>query len=151
MKEIKLTKGKVALVDDEDFEFLSNHSWYFAEQGYACSRINYKLVYMHRYIMNAKDNEEIDHRDGNGLNNQRSNLRKCNSTQNKANQRKKPIYTSKLKGVYWDKSRNKWNVIVTKNRKRYWLGRYDDEEEAGRAYDKKAKELFGEFACLNFP
>ena len=92
----------------------------------------------------------VDHIDGNGLNNRRSSLRICTHRQNMWNSRPRGK-GSKYKGVCWDKSRKRWIVVVRRGDLHIHLGRFDDEVEAARAYDRKAFELFGEFAYLNFP
>ena len=94
----------------------------------------------------------IDHIDWNGLNNQSSNLRLCSTSQNGANKRKNEgKYSSQFKGVTWFKLANKWKADIQCNKKVFTLVLFISEEEAARAYDKRAQELFGEFAHLNFP
>lgn len=159
MKEIKLSQGKVALVDDKDFEELSRYKWYAAQREnytiYAIRTIgtkpNHKTIRMHRQIMKARKGQQIDHLDGNGLLNVRSNLRLCTNSQNQQNKRKRKNCSSKFKGICWHKNRKKWEVYISLNKKLYYLGYFDDEIEAAKAYDRKAKEFFGEFARLNFP
>jgi hypothetical protein len=91
-----------------------------------------------------------DHRDGNKLNNCRYNLRECNTSQNAANKKKLDGATSKYKGVSWNKRAGKWEVSIIARGAKYYLGKYDNEIDAAKAYDKKAIELFGEFARPNF-
>lgn len=162
MKEIPLTQGKVALVDDSDWEWLSQWRWYAnpaKNKWYACRHapmingVRYPKLYMHRELLLLTNEDiEVDHRDGNGLNNQRYNLRKTTHQCNQQNVRT-TTGTSQYKGVTWHKDRNKWCAQIKTNNKRYHLGRFpqDQEIEAAKAYDAKAVELFGEFACLNFP
>jgi hypothetical protein len=157
MKEIPLTQGKVALVDDEDYIGLSQYKWYaHNERGhfYVCrdagkgkDRQHFK---MHRQIMSYPQNLEVDHRDHNGLNNQRSNLRICTHAENMRNQNVRATGLSKYKGVTWDNGIGKWKASIMFNYKNYYLGYYDLEIEAAKMYDKKAKEFFGEFAKTNF-
>lgn len=154
MKYINLTQGKQAVVSDDDYETVSQFKWYYdAITGYAKrdSRINgkRKCVYMHRFINDTSEGELTDHINGDRLDNRRDNLRSCNHTQNHANKKVESKFSSKYKGVYWHKNRNKWVSMVRVNRKSYYLGCFDDEKEAARAYDAKARELFGEFARLN--
>lgn len=162
MKEIILTKGLTTTVDDADFDFLNKWKWYADKLGdtfYAKRRINLKRekgkpqrgtsIYMHREILELKKGEIGDHRDGNGLNNQRDNLRKCTHGQNMVNQKSQKNSSSKYLGVSWDSTREKWTVHVCKNYKVYSPGRFDNEKEAALAYNKKALELHGEFARLN--
>jgi hypothetical protein len=106
---------------------------------------------MHRQIMNAPEGLLVDHIDGNGLNNQKNNLRLCSSAQNARNRRPTSKPYSKYKGVSWHKRNKKWEVRIAKSGKSTYLGTFEDELEAALAYDRKAEELFGEFAYLNFP
>jgi len=157
VKLIPLTHGKFAIVDAEDYQYLVKYKWYISQDGnnfyaYAfLSKGNKKIkVFMHRMIMNAPKGLFIDHIDGNGLNNRRSNLRPCTPAQNVQNSRPRCNASSKYKGVFWNKTNKKWNATIHKGDNRIYLGGFDDEIEAALAYDRKAKELFGEFAYLNF-
>jgi len=153
MKEIELTRGKKALVDDEDYDWLNAKKWYaekFTHTYYARKRENNILISMQNIILNVSSPLRVDHIDGNGLNNQRSNLRIATHRQNMINigkRRKNP--TSKYKGVSFDKSRNKWTASMGVNYKCISLGRYNTEEEAAIAYNEAAKKTHGEFARLN--
>lgn len=159
MKKIPLSQGKFALVDDEDYEELSKHKWkvqkadrtYYAARGeYIGKARTYKKIYMHRQILSVPKGNMTDHRDGNGLNNQKSNLRKCSNRQNVCNQRPQKNCTSSFKGVYWHRGAKKWEShIVFKGKYRY-LGLFEDEIKAAKAYDEAALELFGEYAYANF-
>ena len=156
MKEIQLTKGKVALVDDEDFEVLSKRSW---RLGYYNHPITYdldcprKTVLMHRVIMNAKKGEIIDHIDGNPLNNTRANLRFCTHAENMRNQKKPKNNTSGYKGVHLNKNKKvkKWKAEIGYNKKLIFLGYFMTPEDAARSWDAAAKMIHGAFARLNFP
>ena len=155
MKEIKLTRGQVAMVDDEDYEMISRHRWYSNKAGdnwYAHRqyRDNGKqvLVLMHRLITDAPKGKNVDHIDGNGLNNQKKNLRLCSHTQNLWNQRKR---NKGYKGVTRHPNSDKWAVHITHHHETIYLGCFTCQEAAARNYDKLAKILYGEFACLNFP
>lgn len=108
------------------------------------------LVSMHRQILDPDRNIQIDHIDGNGLNNQKYNLRLATNKQNSYN---RPSYkgSSKYKGVCWHKPSQKWLVQIQADGKLHYLGTYYSEEVAGRVYDEAAKEYHGEFARLNFP
>ncbi len=106
---------------------------------------------MHRLIMNAPAGLVVDHIDGNSLNNRKTNLRICTQAQNIHNSRPRRNRSSKYKGVFWNKVNKKWSVSIRKGDKRIYLGGFDDEIEAALAYDRKAEELFGEFAYLNMP
>ena len=158
MKRIPLTQGKFALVDDEDYEWLMQWKWTVAKQHngdfYAVRQPSRKLgkrktIYMHRQILNISPKMLTDHRNHCGLDNRKLNIRSCTNSQNRQNQ----ILAggiSKFKGVYWNKNAKKWCVNIYQNYKRYQLGYFKAEIKAAKAYDKKAKELFGEFAYTNF-
>jgi hypothetical protein len=150
---IPLTKGKVAIVDAEDYEWLSKYKWHAVYTGskfYAYRCRNKRSISMHRMIMGEPKGKVVDHIDGNSLNNRRSNLRICTTAQNMRN-RRLTGGVSRYKGVYFIKRLNKWKAVITFNSKSIHIGCFSDEISAGKAYDKKAKELFGEFAYLNFP
>jgi hypothetical protein len=153
MKYIKLTQGKHTIVDDEDFEFLNQRKWHYDTRYATRTQWNKETkketkIYMHRLIL--PDVKEVDHINGNKLDNRKENLRACNRKQNSRNQStQKRKKSSKYKGVIFDKSRSKWRVELKKNQIRYYVGRFLTEKEAGLAYNEKAKELFGEFARLN--
>ena len=159
MQMINSTQGKVALVDDEDFELLSRSKWCFSGK-YArrstCFLGKQKVIWMHRVINNTPVGFETDHIDHNKLNNQRNNLRSVTSTENKYNKGKisclkgKPP-TSRFKGVHWDKGRKKWQASITICGTFVSLGRYDSEEVAATIYDKRLLQFNREFAVLNFP
>lgn len=157
MKEIKLTQGKVALVDDEDFEYLNKWKWGVIKSGeknFRARRIygtknNQKCVYMHRLLIKTPLNLECDHIDHNGLNNQKLNLRNCTHQQNQRN-RRYAGKTTGLKGVILAEGKYITSRIVV-NRKQIRLGIFKTLEEAGEAYDMAALKYFNEFANLNFP
>jgi hypothetical protein len=153
-KFIPLIRGGFAIVDADDYEKLAKYTWYCehnSNTSYAVRRKNRKRIYMHRQILNAPKGKVVDHKDSNGLNNRKSNVRLCTKTQNMRNRRPWLRCSSKYKGVSLDECGNKWRARITFNRKKIHIGNFDDEIEAARAYDRKAKELFGEFAYLNFP
>jgi len=153
-KLIPLTQDKFAIVDAADYDRLSKHKW-CAVKGrrtyYATRRANGKLVRMHRVIMKARAGQVVDHREHDGLDNRRSKLRFCTPRQNTMNQRPRLGCSSEYKGVFHGKGDKKFIAGIAYNSKRIHLGRFDTARNAAKAYDKKAKELFGEFAYLNFP
>lgn len=160
MKEVPLTKGYIALVDDKDYARVSQHKWcalvskmharVYAVRGIQVEGKS-KLVLMHRFILNLPlgHKPDVDHEDHNGLNNCVLNLRVCTRSKNNANQRK-TRGTSKYKGVYWDKSAKLWHAQIKVNGHRTNLGLFSNEDDAGMAYDKAAQMAFGEFSNTNF-
>ncbi len=159
MKMIPLTQGKCAMVDDEDYKRISRHKWSASDFGctfYAIRNVkgnapskHRRSILMHREILGVPDDKETDHCDGNGLNNCKVNLRICSHQQNLYNSSKQTNRSSKYKGVVWYKQTKKWMARVQWNRQRYHLGYFKDETKAALAYNRKAKELFGDFAKLN--
>lgn len=166
MKKIYLTQGQFTLVDDEDFDRINKFRWcahkgrtgkYYAEGGVGLTK-----RYMHKMIMNTPDGMVTDHIDGNGLNNQKSNLRVCTRSQNSMN-KKGHGKTSIYKGVHFNTYARKnrtgqvilnygyWKGSIVCDRKHIHLGTFKTEIEAAKAYDEAAKKYHGEFAVLNFP
>jgi hypothetical protein len=165
VKEIQLTQGKVALVDDEDFEELNKYKWRtmkIKEIFYAVTG-GKKRFTMHRLLLSFPQKPyECDHIDRNGLNNQRLNLRICTRSSNLINRGKFKTKngvccSSKYRGVskrdryYSGYKSDKWASQIVYNKKTIHLGNFNNQIEAAKAYDKKALELYGEFAQLNFP
>lgn len=157
MKEIPLTKGKVAIVDDTDYEQLMQYKWqascyrgtWYARRGGLAALGQRGMTFsMHREIMRPPAELEVDHKDGNGLNNTRGNLRICTPQENRFNQRKHKGM-SRFKGVVFNGG--KWMARINVNRKTIYIGKYNTEEAAARAYDEAARKHFGEFARVNFP
>lgn len=155
MREIPLTRGAVALVDDADYPWLSQWKWQVSPKGYASrtsgSKGNRKHISLHRFIMDAPNGAEIDHINRNKLDNRRCNLRFVTREQNMANRDKRKQGTSAYKGVRFRASISKWEARIKCNRQEIYLGCFTSEIEAARAYDRAALEYFGEFARLNFP
>ncbi|MEN5306796.1 AP2 domain-containing protein [Chryseobacterium cucumeris] len=145
-KKIPLTKGKFALVDNCDFNRVKLINWFFV-LGYAVSANHGPL---HRYILNYTGNLLVDHVNGNPLDNRRKNLRIATRSQNLMNSRPMKNMSSKYKGVYFCKNDKKWVSRIIRDGIYYSLGRYDNEIDAAKAYDKKASDLFGEYARINF-
>jgi hypothetical protein len=161
MKEIVLGgKGNhIATVDDRDYEMLRAYKWRVLRRG----RKSYAgrnernaaggIVLMHRFIMNAPDGLDVDHRDGDGLNNCRDNLRLATRSQNMAN-RGKPRFetaTAGFKGVRFRKDTNRYSAQITVNGEYHHIGMFARAVDAARAYDRAARRYFGDFAQLNFP
>ncbi len=159
MKEIQLTRGMVALVDDEDYEWLNRWRWnaHTDHNGFVYAtrhksrRDGGGTVRMHRLIINTSEKEEIDHIDGNGLNNSRSNLRPCTHSQNAHNSGLQRNNRSGFKGVSWDSAKHRWRAEIAINRKHIFLGYFRDPIMAAYAYDDIARKYFGEFAKTNLP
>lgn len=157
MKTIPLTQGKVAIVDDEDFVELSKSKWYYHSSGYAVrndySNRKHETLKMHRIVLKPKDGEWLDHINSDRLDNRKENLRVASPSQNAWNSRQpKNYHSSSYKGVSKHKRQNgqiAWRARISLNWKNISLGVFDTPEEAARAYDKKARELFGEFAKIN--
>jgi len=160
VKTIPLAGGKKVLVDDCDYEELMQWKWQFhrrGQTGYA-KHINYtgngrQYVFMHRLIADRCglniEAGDVDHIDGNGLNNQRCNLRMASRSQNNVNSKRPKNNTSGFKGVYprsWD---GKPVAQIGIDGRRVYLGTFDDPRDAARAYNEAAVKHFGEFACLN--
>lgn len=151
--KIKLSNGGEADVSDED-AWVSLYRWRStscppAKTLYAVSDIGGKRVRMHRLIIGAAGPARVDHRDGNGLNNRRDNLRIATASQNMANCIGHKNNTSGYKGVYFVKKKNRWRVQIYCQNKRYTFGYFKTKEQAALRYNQAAIELFGEFARLN--
>lgn len=147
MKTIKLTKGYEAVVDDADFDYLSQFKW-CSSHGYAVARIiggNGEQMRMHRLILNARENEFVDHIDMNPLNNVRNNLRISDKAQNMRNRGKQTNNTSGFKGIGWDVERNKWKVQL-KAGEIFKMKRLKDLNEAQKLYSDWSTEYHGAFA-----
>ena len=159
MNKIKLTKGYFAIVDDEDVELIANYSWraiptrntvYAKAYVRGSGRKNPQQVFMHRLIMNAPSGVEVDHINGDGLDNRKENMRLCSHSQNLQNQRNDSSRGSSIyRGVSWSKKDKKWVAQICKEYSNEILGYFKDEKEAGLAYNKAALVYFGEFAKLN--
>ena len=148
-RTIPLTRGFFALVDEEDYSFLSQHSWHAnpARVGwYAARTANGTTVYMHRAIVKPESGEHIDHRNRNGLDNRRCNLRVATLRQNLANSRPRNGCGSRYKGVSWHKQDGLWRAYIAGKH----IGLFRDEVAAALAYDVAALDRWGEFARPNF-
>ncbi len=156
MKEIeytgKLGNGTYFKISDESLSKVNKYKWRLNKQGYAVStyRKNGKVLHLrlHRYLTECPPDLCVDHKDGDKHNYQLDNLRRCTKSQNQWN-KSKVSGSSKYKGVVWINDVKKWRVNIRCYNKRYFIGLYELEEDAAKAYNIKAKELFGEFAKLN--
>ena len=147
--EISLkNKNMVCLIDEEDFDLVKDFEWYAHDsrgKWYAACYINKTRTFMHRLLLQAPKEKEVDHRDGNGLNNHRLNLRLCTHSQNGKNRKTSSRSTSGYPGVTWHKRLHKWRAWIWADGKRYSLGCFTAIEDAAKAYEDAAKKLFGEF------
>jgi hypothetical protein len=160
MKTIPLTKGYVAIVDDEDYALVSKFKWHtFNNNGrgtYAIANMEVDgkmtTVRMHRFITNPSRSEVVDHINRNGLDNRRGNLRAATRSTNAANSKHRADRsTSPYRGVYFEKEKKLYRAQIRVNGKLFGLGRYKDPKLAAEKYDAEAVRNFGEFAVLNFP
>lgn len=159
MKEIKLTQGYVALVDDEDYSKLSTKKWCVAlrkgkpESALRMEQIGFKkqrTIRMHRVVLGITDPKAvIDHIDGNPLNNTKSNLRICTQAENAKNRAKMSRGSSVFKGVTLDNKTKKWAVSICCDYKSFYIGKFANELDAALAYNNAAKQLHGEFSRIN--
>lgn len=153
MRYIKLTQGKYAIVDDDDFLLLNSVKWCLVAGGvYAGRKYHNKTQYMHVAIAKIHDgflttDSVVDHINGNQLDNRKSNLRVCTQAENTRN-RKAQNVTSKYKGVGFDKKAGKWRARIRDNYKHIFLGYFDYPEDAAIAYENAARLRHGEFASI---
>lgn len=159
MKEITLSKNRVALIDDDDYERVNKLNWSTTTIRNKNNSYTYvinvktfnfvrKVIYLHRFILNAPDDKWVDHINGNTLDCRKSNLRLCNNRQNNQNQRV-VLGKIKYKGVFMEGKKYRARIRLS-NGKRFNLGNFDNPEDAAKAYDSKAREGRGEFAVTNF-
>ena len=162
-REIPLTQGKSAIIDDEDYEMLSAFKWHFRpmrsncrEKGYARRSVylgggRIQHIFMHRMLLDLPEGKQCDHINGNSLDYRRSNLRISTQAQNTRNAAKhKNGRTSRFKGVIRLPSGH-WYATIRTNGHQVGLGTFQDEQSAARAYDEAARRAYGEFARVNFP
>lgn len=158
-REIQLTQGHVAIVDDDDYEELNKFKWqvtrdrsgtFYARRTTSRVSGNQRTVRMSRQILGAMTGEHVDHRNHDTLDNRRANIRLCTPSQNHGNRRKRSgASSSRYKGVYWHRATEKWHARITHRGRVHSLGYHDDELDAAHAYNVAAAEHFGEFALLN--
>ena len=159
-RRIRLTQGKFAIVDPDDYPRLSKHKWricrtkgknvLYAERSIRLPNGKYSRLLMHRQIIHVPEGYVIDHINGNGLDNRKANLRPATVAQNAWNSKKRNP-RSGYKGVCFDKDKGLWRAAIVCNRKRIHLGYFKNRTDAAKAYDKAAKKYHGQFASLNFP
>jgi hypothetical protein len=140
--------GKFVKISLCDYELASQYKWHYNGK-YAIQKIEGKTTYLHRLILNAPKGKEVDHINGDGLDNTRLNLRLCTRQENCHNIGPAKNNTSGAWGVYWDKARQKWAVEIRVNNKKRYLGRFASKEEAAKVYAEAALELRGEFSRFN--
>jgi hypothetical protein len=151
---IPLTQNFNAIVDAADYDWLNQWNWcvkWSVDRFYVCRRgEDGKIIKMHRFILGVKKGEYVDHRSGDPLDNRRANIRKCTLSENNCNRAMSRKNTSGFTGVWFEKRRNKWIAeICHSHGKKVYLGQFDSPEEAAKAHDEAAKQLHGEFACIN--
>lgn len=151
--QIELNKGKVALVDKEDYEYLNQWRWYCDARGYAVRSKTIdgkkRSIKMHRVILNTPEDMCTDHVNGNPLDNRKCNLRIANHSQNGMNRKINYNSGTGYKGVLLRKDTKKYRAYIRKDGKRRWIGQFDSANDAARAYNEAAKEMFGVFAKFN--
>lgn len=157
MKIIQLNLGKSIIIDDEDYNRVIKYKWFAvwikSSKNWYVSRNIFKndkwtAESLHRFIMNAKSGQIVDHKNRNTFDNRKENLRFATKSQNNANRKTSKTYTKYL-GVFYREDRNKWRAILRYKTKAHNLGHFNTPEEAALAYNKKAIEIHGEFANLN--
>lgn len=153
-KLIPLTQGKFAIVDEEDYTKVIIYNWKLLRLSHRLEYVRAshkgKKIYLHRLIMGFPENKCIDHKNHNGLDNRKENLRKCTRAENNMNIPKRKESKSKFKGIFWHPKANKWCAQISINNKMCHIGLFNKEEDAAMAYDEKARIFYGEFACTNF-
>lgn len=158
MKLIYIKPGFSVKVDDTDFNLLSQWKWHLTSKGYAARRIYIKgngykqktrIVLMHREILSACVGTQVDHTNGDKLDNRRINIRLCSASQNQSNRGVQNNNTSGYKGVSWHKQNGLWDVLIWVNKQRIRVGLFKDKLEAAMAYNRAAEQYHGEFARLN--
>jgi len=149
MKEIQLTQGKVANIDNEDYEYFNKWKWSYGSNGYARREVAGKYVYMHSLIAKTPKGMLTDHINGDKLDNRKSNLRICTASQNQQNKGNPVNNTSGAKGVDWDNKNKRWRARIRVQGKYIYLGLHKLINSAIVAYNDAAKKYHGDFAKLN--
>lgn len=150
MRQIKLTKGYYSIVDDEDYDFLSQWKWHSVNKGYARRYgLNKELIFIHNVLTNCPKHKRVDHINGNPCDNRKENLRIVTCSQNSMNKKGRKTGSSKFKGVCFAKKRNKWQASIRVKNKEKFLGYFKTEIEAAKAYDIAALEHYKQYAKIN--
>lgn len=159
MKLISITGNKFAKIDDQDFEKVNRYKWYYSSKQGVVTQVHIsgsnwrgrtqkkKHVLMHRFLLDVPKYLEVDHKNGNKLDNRRRNIRICTHAENMRNLKLRKDNTSGYKGVGWNFS--KWQARIWFNNKKISLGQFEKKEDAAKAYNEAAKKYFGEYARLN--
>jgi hypothetical protein len=153
-KQVLITRGEITLIDESDWGLVCKYNWTLHipdNRKYARCHYEGKKIYLHRLLLNAKPGEIVDHKNGDGLDNRRNNIRLATQSQNTANCTTSIKTASGFRGVYFDKRSGLWQAKIKFNYKSNFLGSYKTTDEAAKVYDEAAFKLFGEFARLNFP
>lgn len=138
------------LIDDDDFERVSAHKWHVSQKEKSYAKGTKKDIYLHRFILNARKEQSIDHINGDRLDNRKKNLRFATDSQNNCNTGLRCTNKSGYKGVFFSKNAKKWSAQIALFHRSTHLGYFNDVIEAAKAYDVAAKEHFGVFAKTNF-
>ena len=157
MKQITLTQGKIALVDDSGFDMLSKFKWFankfngkwYAVRSFGTRKTKKGSIMMHREIMKTVKGMDTDHIDGDGLNNQRKNLRACTHSENSCNRGKQKNNTSGFKGVTWNKTGKTWQAQIKVKNKYIYLGCSPSESFAYKMYVEGCEKYHGKFSNSN--
>jgi hypothetical protein len=154
---LELNKGQTCQIDKEDLWKIARYTWFarlIAGRPYVMTSAyengRHKRIMLHRLIMDAQKGVVVDHINGDGLDNRKSNLRICSHRQNILNQKKSKLGSSQFKGVRRYVRFNKWGAQITVHGKQIHLGVFETEDEAARAYDEASLKYFGDFSRLNF-
>jgi len=159
-RRIRLSQGKYAIVDPDDYERLNKHKWYagkhsnlfYAMRGQWSGKLKKRLtIMMHRVVIDVPEGMVIDHINHNGLDNRKANLRIATQADNSRNARHTKRGTSSYRGVWYNKKKNRWRAMIGINNKRKHIGYFHNEIDAAKAYDEAAKRYHKDFAVLNFP
>lgn len=160
-RRIRMSGPKYAKVDPDDYKQLRKYEWFTKKEtnsfytfrnGGRKKAGGKSIIYMHRIILEVPKAMVVDHINNDGMDNRSANLRPATRAQNSYNRKKLSRQcTSKYKGICWNKTASKWQAAISFNKNIIYLGIFNNEIDAAKAYDEAAKKYHGEFACLNFP